>query len=780
MIKVSIWKMSFAVAVAAGLLAGSGNSQPFVTVAQAAETAAVEDVTFSQGSGAYNEAFSLTLSAGENTIYYTTDGSDPTTSETRVQYTAPLSVTDRKGDANVVSAIDPALFDSANLVWDDKTKTYSSKMTVPSDDAVDKATVIKAVAMDGTGNYSAVQTNTYFIGAMTDHIQGIKESCKASGMDLAIMSISVDKDDFFDSKKGIYVHGDVFDKALQDYLDSHWNSIYDNEVFRQLDANYKQRGKDWERKAHIDYFESDGDNTSCKLQQDCGIRVQGNYSRSDLLKGLRLYAREEYGKKNFKYAFFPDSAKNDAGEAINKYKKIVLRNGGNCAFTSKFNDAYWQSLIRDLKCETQGSRVCVVYLNGEYWGLYILQEDYDDNYFEETHGVNKDDVVLYKGDAEASSIGYDLDEGKLPEGETDISYYFKDLLTFFDEHDSLVKQKDYDAFCKIVDPVSVMDYFAASVWVNNKWDWPGKNWSVWKTTQVDPENPYADGRWRFCFYDMDFGGVSGSGDAYTNTIDADSLLWMNSKNPIVKTFSYLMTNKGFRDAYNAKLTALSSSNFKKTTALDRADMYKDTYQPLFSQYFNRYPYIDNAANRKTYKNWTESGAIYGGYATYQCIVDFVNNREDTIPTIVEWVNDYLASYTDSGNTDSDGTDGSGNTENDKNSVQPPSADTKVPAKTNKTTKAKKKKISTLKITGKKGKKYIKVTTVKKAKVTVKVNRRIIRNGKKIVKSVTYSVKKNKNGKFQIKLSKKLKKKDKITVIVRKSGYATKTKTIKIK
>ena len=53
----------------------------------------------------------------------------------------------------------------------------------------------------------------------------------------------------------------------------------------------------WERQAHIDYLESDGDTTSCKLQQDCGVRIQGNYSRSDLQKGFRLYARKDYGEK---------------------------------------------------------------------------------------------------------------------------------------------------------------------------------------------------------------------------------------------------------------------------------------------------------------------------------------------------------------------------------------------------------------------------------------------------------------------------------------------------
>ncbi len=46
------------------------------------------------------------------------------------------------------------------------------------------------------------------------------------------------------------------------------------------------------------------------------------------------------------------------------------------------------------------------------------------------YGVNKDDVVVYKGDAETYQSGYKLDEGKLPEGETDEGYFFKGAYRF--------------------------------------------------------------------------------------------------------------------------------------------------------------------------------------------------------------------------------------------------------------------------------------------------------------------------------------------------------------
>ena len=604
------------------------------------------EVAFSQKGGTFEEEFNLELTCEdtEAVIYYTTDGSDPSDSanEARIQYTeAGVQITDRKNDPNVLSALDPNLFDAANVTWNSSEKKFETTLELPADEDVDKCTVIKAVAELSDGTYTEVETNTYFVGAMTEHIEGIEASCQAAGMDLAVMSISMDADDLFDSTKGIYVKGDIFNQALADYIDEHGNiSSWEKpvDVCRGLDANYKQKGREWERKTHIDYFESNGAETTLKYKQDCGIRVQGNYSRSDYQKGFRLYARDEYGKKNFKYGFW-NNAIDDNGNLIEKFKTIVLRNGGNCAFTTKFSDSYWQSLMKDINCETLHARPCVVYINGEYWGVYVLQDDYRGSYMENEHGVNKDDVLIYKGDAEAiPELGYKLDEGELPEGVTDESYYFQELEEFLASHDDVSSEEDYNAFCQIVDPESAIDYYAIQTWINNKWDWPGKNWSMWKTKTVDESNPYADGRWRFMIYDVEFGGVSGSQDAWANTVRESKLLRIGSNKqndtnwdkPNVRCFAMLMTNRGFRDAYLTRLEELSTTMFEKENAIAVCNNYRNIYEPILNQFFKRFPLKDTTA----------ASVMDGNYASEKTILDFLEDRAEYIPDIVEYVRDY--------------------------------------------------------------------------------------------------------------------------------------------
>ena len=585
-----------------------------------------EPVAFSLAGGVYPVDTKVELSApAGSTIYYTLDGSDPRTSDTRLAYESPVAIEDLSGKENVIAAVDPGLYDTAHCKYERKTKSLKCNLDTPSTEAVDKCTVIKAVYEDSEG-FSPLYSQAYFTGSIEDHVEGIAKACEASGTSLAVISITMNFDDLFDYENGIYVKGKLFDEAWEEYISDRSNRIQDDSG-RKLLSNYNSRGREWEREAYMDMYEYTPSGTANVLSQSCGIRIQGNYSRSDAQKGFRLYARNDYGDKRFRYAVFGDSLTDIDGKTIDTFKTLILRNGGNCAFTTKFSDAYWQSLIEDMAVSTMATRPAVVYLNGEYFGLYVLEEDYSEEYFEDHYNVKSDDVVLYKGDAERYESGYKLDLGEIPDGEKE-DYYFKDLKNFFKKNGESWDDATVSEFAKLVDIDSVRDYFAIQVWINNKWDWPGKNWSMWKTKSAG--EGYGDGRWRLTIYDVEFGGVSGAGDATINTVKEDNykplgLLDFDTNNVHVLCFAHLMTNAGFRKDFYDALNKLSDETFAYEKADTKLKEFEDVYGALLDQFFERYPGTGSTKE-----------ALNGGYASSKCIRDFLKKRAANIQKIIDY------------------------------------------------------------------------------------------------------------------------------------------------
>lgn len=104
-------------------------------------------VEFSQESGFYESGFSLELSANKGEkIYYTTDGTDPHTSATRIEYTEPIEIKDRSNDPNVVSAVPTEMISGNFNEFSVGDGDFWCMAKAPADNAVDKCTVIRAAS----------------------------------------------------------------------------------------------------------------------------------------------------------------------------------------------------------------------------------------------------------------------------------------------------------------------------------------------------------------------------------------------------------------------------------------------------------------------------------------------------------------------------------------------------------------------------------------------------------------------------------------------------------
>ena len=145
---------------------------------------------FSAESGMYSSQFGLSLSTDEgNTIYYTTDGSDPATSTTRKEYTSEITVKNRSSEQAIL----------ATFVKVSEITPWNNSNSFPSNSAVDKGTVIRACTLSSAGKYSDTVTKSYFVGVSSKNHNN-----------LPIISVTTDTANLFDYDTGIYIKGKTY------------------------------------------------------------------------------------------------------------------------------------------------------------------------------------------------------------------------------------------------------------------------------------------------------------------------------------------------------------------------------------------------------------------------------------------------------------------------------------------------------------------------------------------------------------------------------------------
>lgn len=497
---------------------------------------------FSADSGFYEEKFELGITSGVGEIYYTLDGSDPAGNALALLYHKPISIYDNTEDDNTLSA------ESDIVLGYYCTPNYN----------VDKGMIVRAVVKDNDGNYGKTVTKSYFVGKTKDYYQ-----------DMKVISLVTNPYNLFDPDDGIYVVGNKyyewlksadFDPAMED-----WRQ--DNPT------NYNQTGKEWERPATIQIFEQGVP----VYEQDVAIRLAGNATRSNAQKSIRLYARKEYGDKKIRYPFFEDLTDIN-GEPIDKFDKITLRNDGNDTTGAFIRDELVQSLCSDLAVGVQAETPCILFIDGEFWGMYHVKERIEDYYFASHYGVEKTNVTYVKRDE--------------TEGSEAVRQEYEDFYKWAVSAD-LSDGENYKRVADVIDIQSLMDYFAIETYINN-YDWLniGKrpnNILMWRVNERVDGNPYGDGKWRFVLYDMEYSAGLYSQEGTKNSYDAFKNISRENTwaNPGVLFFR-LLENENFCREFYVNYIEIMDNNFDADRVNEWIDEYGGEYGDAISDTFKRY------------------------------------------------------------------------------------------------------------------------------------------------------------------------------------------------
>ncbi len=516
---------------------------------------------FSHTSGFYSDPFGLLLATSVSgaEIYYTLDGSEPDpdnlngstfryknewahlanssfgpflycTYKTKA-YSSFIAIDDRQNDSDRVT---------------NKASSFHNPPYYFPEQPVFKGTVVRSITAKSGYNSSPVVTHTYFIS-------------DRSRYNLPIIAITAPEKHLFDYDTGINTPGAIFKEWRENNPDVR--------AVGSSNANYRQRGIDWERPANFTFWDEGA--VVPALNQDIGIRIHGGASRARPAKSLRLYARSQYGKSTLAFPFFPE-------EDYEEYKRLILRNSGNDFRNTMFRDALIQRVCRELNFDTQAYRPAIIFLNGEYWGILNIRERYDKHYINRVYGVDKEEIDLL-------TWRWAVKEGD--------NIHYQETLSYIEEH-GLHDDQHYEYIQTRIDTENFIDYQIANIYSANT-DWPGNNIDFWRK-RADYQSDTAhghDGRWRWMAFDMDFGfGINGRPPGQ-NVIEFATMAGGTGwPNPDWSTFLLrsFLENERFRADFVNRFAGLINTSFKPERIVALIDEFQQAIEPDFPDHIARW------------------------------------------------------------------------------------------------------------------------------------------------------------------------------------------------
>ena len=381
---------------------------------------------------------------------------------------------------------------------------YTTDSTIPTANSIpytgpihlSSTTVIRAVAIEPGKLASQTLDLTYVIN---------------EGHQLPVVSLVTEPDNLWSEEKGICAMGPGASPE-----------------FPHKGANFWQ---DWERPITVSLLEKDG----VAFSQAAGISIHGAYSRARALKGFAIAFRDSYGKGSLDYPLFGE-------DGLERFESFVLRASGQDDNRSRMRDVLMTSLVGEYTTvAVQDYRPVVLYINGEFWGVYYIREKARESYVAGHYNVDQSDVIL------TGANGVDTPE-------------YMDVLYYAHEQD-LSKPEHYEYVTSRVDIENYMDYIIAEMYIANP---DNGNIRYFKTT---------DGKWKWIMYDTDYGFSSaghntvwehlnpagtGSGDNFSTKMINGLLKNPEFKEQFIRRIAWQINNIWTEENVNARIDELES------------------------------------------------------------------------------------------------------------------------------------------------------------------------------------------------------------------------------
>ena len=220
------------------------------------------------------------------------------------------------------------------------------------------------------------------------------------------------------------------------------------------------------KKVSVEFYEADGKLGTSFIAE---AKLSGMDSRKEPQKSISLYLRKRFGQSFVNYPFFADMN-------YHTYSSILLRNAGEDPKGVRIMDAALTRILKDeMDIDMQEYRPVVVYLNGNYYGIYNLREKLNGDYVESKFDIDNDDIDLIKYSTPVKGNTSDYNK----------------LVNYINNHNPSEKSV-YEYLKTQIDIQELINYWIVESFYGNT---DLGNIRYWKSD---------DGKWRWMLYDLDW------------------------------------------------------------------------------------------------------------------------------------------------------------------------------------------------------------------------------------------------------------------------------------
>ncbi|MGY8989809.1 MAG: CotH kinase family protein, partial [Flavobacteriales bacterium] len=337
-------------------------------------------------------------------------------------------------------------------------------------------------------------------------------------------------------------------------------SISGNEVLDLLDGGWGSTNQ--EPEGTIEWFDKNG----IVLDKGMGeFNKHGNDSWAYDQRGFDYVMRDQFG---YNYAL---QDKLFMTKDRDKFQRVIVKAAANDNYPFSYGgsgahirDAYINHLsqLSGLRLDERSTTSCIVYLDGEYWGVYEMREKTDDHDFTDYYYDQDKNNIQY-----LKTWGGTWTEYGAPNAQPDWDNFVNFVTT-----NPMVVQANYNTAKSEYNTGSLIDYFLLNSYVVCA-DWLNWNTGWWRG--MDPAGDKK--KWRYTLWDMD--NTFDHGTNYTGvptmSVNADPCDPSSLNDPggqgHVPIWNEFLTNDDFFDDYVNRWQDLATGDLSCQNMIDILD-----------------------------------------------------------------------------------------------------------------------------------------------------------------------------------------------------------------